>query len=80
MMMRMLDVGGIDAVTDKIREADVDNPLGYYEFEPVKKTKEDASWIPSAVGKSVKMVYLLLYDLPPTISTASSSCAATLMK
>ncbi len=64
MMMRMLDVGGIDAVTDKIREADVDNPLGYYEFEPVKKTKDDASWLPSAVGKSVKMVYLLLYDLP----------------
>lgn len=64
MMMRMLDVGGLNAVTDKIRAADDDNPLGYYEFEPVKKTKDDPSWLPSAVGKSVKMVYLLLYDLP----------------
>ena len=37
---------------------------GYYEFEPVKKTKDDASWVAGAVGKVVKMVYMLLYDLP----------------
>ncbi len=67
MMMRMLDEGGIDAVTDRVREADVDNPKGYYEFEPVKKTKDDASWVPTAVGKSVKMVYMLLYDLPADV-------------
>src|SRR5574337_153211 len=64
MMMQMLHRGGIPAVTDEIRSADEDNPKGYYEFEPVKKTKEDASWLARAGGKVVKMVYRLLYDLP----------------
>ena len=64
MMMRMLDAGGLPALTDNIRTADEDNPRGYYEFEPVKKTKEDASWLERAPGKVVKMVYRLLYDLP----------------
>jgi hypothetical protein len=64
MMMRMIDAGGIQALTDKLREADDDNPRGYYEFEPVKKTKEDSSWVANAVGKVVKMVHLLLMDLP----------------
>ncbi len=64
LMMQMLDRGGIEAVTDVIREADVDNPRGYYEFERVKKIKEDAAWVPETRGKAVKMVSQLLYDLP----------------
>jgi hypothetical protein len=64
LMMQMLDRGGIEVVTDVIREADVDNPRGYYEFERVKKIKEDASWLPATRGKAVKMVSQLLYDLP----------------
>jgi hypothetical protein len=64
MMMRMIDAGGIPALVDNIRKADEDNPRGYYEFEPVKKTKEDPSWLEHAGGKVVKMVYRLLYDLP----------------
>jgi hypothetical protein len=64
MMMRMLDVGGIPALTDDLRQADEDNPRGYYEFEPVKQTKQDSSWVANAVGKVVKMVHLLLLDLP----------------
>ncbi|MHC5082687.1 MAG: sulfotransferase family protein [Planctomycetota bacterium] len=64
MMMKTLDAGGIEPVIDHIRVADEDNPKGYYEFEPVKKTKEDASWLKDAPGKVVKMVYRLLYDLP----------------
>ena len=64
MMMQMIHAGGIEAMTDNIRVADADNPKGYYEFEPVKKTKEDPSWLNSAPGKVVKMVYRLLYDLP----------------
>lgn len=64
MMMRMLDAGGMEVVSDGIREADVDNPKGYYEFERVKRIKEDASWIPSTRGKVFKMVSLLLYHLP----------------
>jgi hypothetical protein len=65
MMMRMLEQGGMEVVTDGVREADVDNPKGYYEFEKVKEIKEDSSWIPSTRGKVFKMVSLLLYHLPP---------------
>jgi hypothetical protein len=65
MMMQAIHSGGMVAITDNIRKSDSDNPRGYYEFEPVKKTKEDSSWIPQAAGKVVKMVYRLLYDLPP---------------
>jgi len=65
MMMRMLDAGGLPALTDHVRKADADNPRGYFEFEPVKKTKEDPSWLDQAGGRAVKMVYRLLYDLPP---------------
>jgi hypothetical protein len=64
MMMRMLVLGGMPALTDGVRKADRDNPHGYFEFEPVKKTKEDASWLDGARGKAVKMVYELLKDLP----------------
>ncbi len=64
MMMRMLDKGGLPVMADSIRVADEDNPRGYYEFEPVKKTAEDASWLEDAEGRVVKMVYRLLYDLP----------------
>jgi len=64
MMMQVLQAGGVPILTDKIRKSDDDNPKGYYEFEPVKKTKTDPSWVPKAVGKAVKMIYRLLYDLP----------------
>ncbi len=64
MMMKMLDAGGLEVVTDGIRKADVDNPKGYYEFEKVKQIREDSSWIPGTRGKVFKMVSLLLYHLP----------------
>jgi Sulfotransferase domain len=64
LMMQMLDGGGVDVVTDGVRAADTDNPRGYHEFERVKRIKKDASWLPSARGKAVKMISQLLYDLP----------------
>jgi len=64
MAMKAIHAGGIEPIIDNIRQADEDNPKGYHEFEPVKKTKEDASWLNNASGKVVKMVYRLLYDLP----------------
>jgi hypothetical protein len=66
MMMRMVDAGGIAALTDNVRRADEDNPRGYFEYEPVKQTKQDPSWLDTAGGRVVKMVYRLLYDLPPS--------------
>jgi hypothetical protein len=64
MMMRMLELGGLPVLTDQVRTPDDDNPNGYYEFEAVKQTKEDAGWLDGSEGKAVKMVYRLLYDLP----------------
>jgi len=63
-MMQVLDRGGMEVVTDNIRTADEDNPRGYYEFEKVKKIKEDSSWLKATRGKVFKMVSMLLYDLP----------------
>jgi Sulfotransferase family len=65
LMMQMLAKGGVDVLTDNVRTADMDNPRGYYELERVKRMKEDASWLPEARGKAVKMVSQLLYYLPP---------------
>lgn len=65
MMMKMLEAGGMEILTDKIREADDDNPQGYYEFERVKKLKEDQAWLEDARGKAVKVISALLKDLPP---------------
>jgi hypothetical protein len=64
LMMQMLQAGGLPALTDQARTADEDNPRGYFEFEPVKQIKTDRTWLPTALGKAVKMVHLLLYDLP----------------
>ena len=65
LMISMLDSGGIPVLVDNVREADVDNPRGYYEYEPVKALKRDTSWVAQSAGKAVKMVYLLVYNLPP---------------
>lgn len=65
MMMKMLEAGGIPVLIDNIRQADEDNPKGYYEFERVKQVKEDTGWLEDAKGKVVKMVSMLLMDLPP---------------
>ena len=54
-------------LVDNIREADIDNPRGYYEYEPVKALKKDSTWVAQSMGKGVKMVYLLVYDLPPDL-------------
>jgi len=64
MMMRLLELGGMPVLTDEQRVADDDNPNGYYEFEAVKQTAEDSSWLQGSEGSAVKMVYRLLYDLP----------------
>jgi len=64
MMMKMLEAGGMQALTDNIRTADEDNPKGYYEFEQVKQIEHDQSWLQDARGKAVKMISALLKHLP----------------
>ncbi|WP_428937859.1 sulfotransferase family protein [Fontivita pretiosa] len=65
LMMQMLDAGGMPVLTDGIRQPDAHNPRGYFEYEPVKRIQTDQSWLDQAHGKAVKMVHLLVPNLPP---------------
>ena len=65
MMMRMLDAGGVALLTDGLRQADEDNPTGYYELDAVKRLgKEEPTWLDEAAGGAVKIISRLLYELP----------------
>jgi len=65
MMMKMIEAGGLELLTDRIREPDDDNPKGYYEFERVKALRKgDVTWLPEAKGKVVKVISDLLKALP----------------
>jgi hypothetical protein len=64
LMMQMLEAGGLPVLTDGLRPPDQDNPRGYYEFEPVKRTRIDAAWVGQAEGRAVKVVSSLLDSLP----------------
>ena len=65
LMMMMLDGAGIPPMQDYVREADMDNPKGYYEFERVKKLPDgDTKWVGEAKGKAVKVITMLLEHLP----------------
>jgi hypothetical protein len=66
LMMQMLQEGGVEIVTDHVRQADADNPKGYFELEQAKTIQRDASWLPATRGKAFKMVSQLLYHLPPS--------------
>jgi hypothetical protein len=65
MMMKMLQAGGLELVTDSIRNADDDNPNGYFEFERVKQMSAgDRTWLAESSGKVVKVISALLEHLP----------------
>lgn len=63
-MMQMLSAGGMSALTDEKRNADESNPRGYFEFEPVKRLRSDQAWLDEARGRVVKIIHLLLRELP----------------
>jgi hypothetical protein len=67
MMMQMLHTGGLPCITDELREADISNPKGYFEFEKVKGLRTDNSWLPEAKGKAIKIISHLLPYLPPEL-------------
>ena len=66
MMMKMLQAGGLEPLTDSIRAADEDNPKGYFEFERVKQIENDKTWLLDARGRVVKLISALLKHLPPS--------------
>lgn len=64
MLMQMLKAGGLDILTDNIRQPDENNPNGYLEYAPVKNLKKDQSFLAEADGKVVKVITQLLKYLP----------------
>jgi len=65
LMMKMLEAAGLELLVDHVREADEDNPKGYYELEDVKQMKDgNLDWVAEAPGKAVKVVAPLLPYLP----------------
>ncbi len=65
LMMQMLRAGGMRLLTDDRRAADQNNPRGYFEYEAVKRSGTDVSWLDLAGGQAVKVIHLLLRHLPP---------------
>ena len=66
MAMKMLQAGGLEVVTDGLRQADESNPKGYFELETVKQLDKngDTAWLKDARGKAVKIISFLLTFLP----------------
>jgi hypothetical protein len=64
LMMQMLVAGGMPVLSDGERQADVDNPRGYLEWERIKQLPKDPACIAEAEGKAVKVVSRLLLSLP----------------
>ena len=66
MLMQILLAGDIPTSFDFIRQADINNPKGYYEFERVKDLKKakDKTWLTGLRGKVVKIISYLLTELP----------------
>ena len=64
LMMQMLAAGGLPLLVDGQRPPDADNPRGYFEYAPVKRSAQDVGWWPDAVGRAVKVVHGLLRYLP----------------
>jgi len=64
LMMQMLSAGGLPALTDNLRTPDENNPRGYLEFDAVKRLRNDKAWLEQARGHVVKIIHLLLRELP----------------
>jgi len=66
MAMRMLEAADLPIVADGLREADEDNPKGYFELERVKDLAQESDWdwLQDARGKAIKIISYLLKELP----------------
>jgi hypothetical protein len=64
LMMQMLAAGGMPVLADGERQADTDNPRGYYEWERIKQLPKDPTCIDDAEGRAVKVISQLLFALP----------------
>ncbi len=62
--MQMLSAAGIPVMTDGKRQADSDNPEGYYEWEEIKKLPKRPDILRKAEGKALKVISMLIPWLP----------------
>ena len=66
-MMAALAAGGVELLCDQERPADLHNPRGYFEYQPVLRLHEDASWLNQHGGRAVKIIYRLLFSIPDQV-------------
>ncbi|MEM7146601.1 MAG: alkaline phosphatase family protein [Verrucomicrobiota bacterium] len=72
MLMQILHAGGLDILTDHLRQADESNRRGYLELEKVKSLgKENPAWLADAKGKAVKIISHFLPRLPTAVPASS---------
>jgi predicted AlkP superfamily phosphohydrolase/phosphomutase/tetratricopeptide (TPR) repeat protein len=66
LMMQMLEAGGAKLLTDGERGADVDNPKGYYEWEPIKQIAKKPGLLDAddLNGSVIKCISMLLPRVP----------------
>src|SRR6266702_8254706 len=64
LMMQMLAAGGMSILSDGERQADLDNPRGYFEGERIKQLPKEPDCIVEAEGKVVKVISQLPLALP----------------
>ncbi|PYK39504.1 MAG: hypothetical protein DME60_09700 [Verrucomicrobia bacterium] len=66
LMMQMLEAGGVKPLTDGERIADVDNPKGYYEWEPIKQIGKKPELLDQEElnGCAIKCTSMLLPRMP----------------
>ena len=63
-MMQILAAGGLAPWNHGERQADENNPEGYFEWDAIKRLPRDPHIIEQAEGKAVKAVSALLGKLP----------------
>ena len=66
LMMQMLEACGLDVLSDGVREADTDNPKGYYEWEAIKQIGEKPELLDEDehADKAIKVISMLLEKMP----------------
>ncbi len=66
LMMQMLEAGGVQALTDSARAPDIDNPKGYYEWEPIKQIARKPEVLDEEEldGRAIKCISMLLQKMP----------------
>ena len=63
-MMQMLRAGGIQPMTDEVRQPDLHNSNGYLEFERVRHLAADNTWLSQVRGMALKVIVQLVPFLP----------------